>query len=234
MVAQTQEDGSTSLPEPLRPLILPLGDRNLLVRFGRRLTDSANKSAILAAKILSGANLGGVQEITPSLISVCLRYDPVQTGFVQLSNAVSLTLSSAGRAPEMSAGTMKINVRYGGEIGSDLEDAAAACTLSPQEFIAAHNSATLRVLATGFAPGFVYCGMHEKRLHIPRRKKIHARVPPGSVIFAAGQTAITATHVPTGWHVIGRTDFRNFNPANEPPTKLAVGGIIRFSSDMRE
>ena len=221
---QTEEDTR----QQQTALLQPLGDCNLLVRFGTRLTDSANKSAISAAKILSEAPLAGVKEITPSLISVCLRYDPAQTGFVQLSNAVSLALSSAGQVPETGARSVEIGVSYGGEFGPDLENAAAQCGLSSEDFIAAHNSASLRVLATGFAPGFVYCGMHEKRLHIPRRKKIHAKVPPGSVIFAAGQTAITATPVPTGWHVIGRTDFRNFDPAKDPPTELAAGDIIRF------
>ncbi len=225
MVAHTHEDSSIS-PQAL---IQPMGDCNLLVRFGDRLSDKANGRAITAARTLAEASLPGVKEITPSLISVCLRYDPMQTGFVQLSNSVSLALSSADQAPEAGTKTVEIAVSYGGEFGPDLENAAAQCALSSEEFIAAHNNAHLRVLATGFAPGFVYCGMHEKHLHIPRRKKIHAKVPPGSVIFAAGQTAITATSVPTGWHVIGRTNFRNFDPAKDPPTQLAAGDIIRFS-----
>ncbi len=225
MVVHTGEEGSIS-PQAL---IQPLGDCNLLVRFGDRLLDKANGRAIAAARTLADASLPGVKEITPSLISVCLRYDPMQTGFVQLSNSVSLALSSTDQAPEAGAKIVEIDVSYGGKFGPDLEDAAAQCAHSSEDFIAAHNNAHLRVLATGFAPGFVYCGMHEKHLHIPRRKKIHAKVPPGSVIFAAGQTAITATSVPTGWHVIGRTDFRNFDPAKNPPTQLAAGDIIRFS-----
>jgi len=84
------------------------------------------------------------------------------------------------------------------------------------------------VLATGFAPGFVYCGLHESALNIPRRVKIHSRVAPGSILFAAGQTAITATPIPTGWHVIGRTGFANFSPDRDPPTLLEAGDMVRF------
>lgn len=51
----------------------------------------------------------------------------------------------------------------------------------------------LRVLATGFAPGFVYCGLHPDDLSVPRREAIRPMVPAGTVLFAAGQTAIAAT-----------------------------------------
>jgi KipI family sensor histidine kinase inhibitor len=101
--------------------------------------------------------------------------------------------------------------------------------MTAEAFIAAHNQASLRVLATGFAPGFVYCGMHPNELTLPRRPTVRLSVPPGSVLFAAGQTAITATEMPTGWHVIGHTDFANFDPTASPPTRLEPGDQVRFT-----
>jgi allophanate hydrolase subunit 1 len=53
-------------------------------------------------------------------------------------------------------------------------------------------------------------------------------VPAGTVLFAAGQTAITSTPIPTGWHVIGHTGFRNFDPGAEPPATVRGGDTIRF------
>ncbi|RYI78382.1 MAG: carboxyltransferase domain-containing protein, partial [Acetobacteraceae bacterium] len=91
-------------------------------------------------------------------------------------------------------------------------------------------AAPLRVLATGFAPGFVYIGFHEVPLHVPRRAEVRRQVSAGTVLFAAGQTAITSTAIPTGWHVIGHTDFRNFDPAGLPPTRLAAGDTVRFEA----
>ena len=38
----------------------------------------------------------------------------------------------------------------------------------------------------------------------------------------------TATPIPTGWHVIGRTDFANFVPDRDPPTRLREGDEISF------
>jgi 5-oxoprolinase (ATP-hydrolysing) subunit B len=95
-------------------------------------------------------------------------------------------------------------------------------------FVAQHNAELLRVLTTGFAPGFVYCGFHPEALNLPRRTTVRPRVPAGSVLFAAGQTAISATEIPTGWHVIGRTAFRNFLPESDPPTLLRAGDLIQF------
>ena len=85
-------------------------------------------------------------------------------------------------------------------------------------------------LTTGFAPGFVYCGFHLEALNLPRRDLVRPQVPAGSVLFAAGQTAIAATDIPTGWHVIGRTDLRNFDPAAVPPTRLRAGDSVVFEA----
>ena len=102
--------------------------------------------------------------------------------------------------------------------------------MSEAAFLAAHNETPLRVLTTGFAPGFVYCGFHGDRLLLPRRAAVRPPVAPGSILFAAGQTAIAATSVPTGWHVIGRTSFSNFDADASPPTRLGEGDLVRFEA----
>ena len=100
--------------------------------------------------------------------------------------------------------------------------------LSVAAFIDRHNRRRLRVLATGFAPGFVYCGFHEAELQLPRRDSIRTNVPAGTVLFAAGQTAVAATSIRTGWHVIGRTAFQNFYAQRVPPTILVSGDEVQF------
>ena len=112
--------------------------------------------------------------------------------------------------------------------GPDLDEVAGALDMAVAAFVAAHNAAPLRVLATGFAPGFVYCGLHAEALVLPRRATVRPSVPAGSVLFAAGQTAITATEMPTGWHFIGRTTFANFDPSANPPTRMSAGDAVRF------
>ena len=102
--------------------------------------------------------------------------------------------------------------------------------MSVYVFVSQHNAVPLRVLTTGVAPGFVYCGFHPETMRLARRTSVRPPVLPGSVLFAAGQTAITSTAVPTGWHVIGRTAFRNFDPGASPPTALREGDRVIFEA----
>lgn len=213
------------------PMVAPLGDRALLVRFGTMLSEAANAAAIACCRQLESDPPAGVLEICPNLISVLLRYDPMVTGFEALAGEVRLRLGAGGARTAKSWRQHRIRVQFGGAAGPDLEPVATALGLTPAAFIAAHNQRDLRVLTTGFAPGFVYCGFHPPALSLPRRRQIRGSVPPGTVLFAAGQTAITATAVPTGWHVIGRTAFRNFDPVGEPPTRLREGDVIRFEAE---
>lgn len=216
--------------EPLAlPVIMPLGDRALLVRFGANLGDAANRAAIAFARQLDAAKPAGVDEIDPTLISVLVRYDPHVVDADRLAGELRLLLSVTSDVPEVATRPHVIPVHFGGEDGPDLEAAARALGMSPAEFVAAHNARPLRVLTTGFAPGFVYCGFHPQDLHLPRRSEVRGRVPPGTVLFAAGQTAITSTPIPTGWHVIGRTDFSNFDAERVPPTTLREGDEVVFT-----
>lgn len=211
---------------PERPMVQTLGDSTILVRFGSRLDENANRRAIGFAATLESEPVAGIVEIVPSLVSVLLRYDPLISRHQDIEGEIRLRLHGA---PEDRAGaTHRIGVLFGGEAGPDLEEVAGLLKISAQEFVVRHNALPLRVLATGFAPGFVYCGFHDEALVLPRRDKVRGLVPAGSVLFAAGQTAIAATDIPTGWHVIGHTEFSNFSPDTEPPTRLRAGDSVTF------
>ncbi|WP_417308547.1 5-oxoprolinase subunit B family protein [Devosia sp.] len=211
----------------MTPTLLPLGDRAMLVRFGTALSDAANRAALAFATLVEAATPVGVTEIVPSLVSVLLRYDPGVIGFDALGGEVRLLLvkPEAERVPEGQA--HRIDIIFDGE---DLDEVAALTGMSADAFVAAHNSAPLRVMAVGFAPGFIYAGLHMEQLVVPRRKEVRRSVPAGSVLFAAGQTAIASTALPTGWHVIGHTSFRNFDPQAMPPTQVVAGDQLRFEA----
>lgn len=219
-------DAPPALPPPL---IQPLGDRGLIVRFAMTLSDTANRATIAFAALLHQALPAGVSEIDPNLVSVLLKYDPRAVGYEQLAGEVRILLRQAETVHPAPA-RHRIGVSFGGEAGPDLQRAAESLGLSPQAFVACHNAAPLRVLTTGFAPGFVYCGFHAEGLALPRRATVRQSVPAGTVLFAARQTAIAATAIPTGWHVIGHTDFTNFDPAADPPTRLREGDEIVFEA----
>jgi inhibitor of KinA len=80
----------------------------------------------------------------------------------------------------------------------------------------------------GFAPGFPYLGGLDARLALPRRATPRARVEPGSVAIANGQTAIYPFATPGGWHVIGRTPLALFDPVRQPASLLQAGDRVAF------
>lgn len=209
---------------PIIPTILPLGDSGLLVRFGDSLSSAANETAVRFAQTLEAAGLPGVTEVVPNLVSVLLNYAPERIGFEQLAGEVRL-LASVPVVEAAASAKHRIPVRFDGD---DVAEVAAMLGLASADFVVAHNAHRLKVLATGFAPGFIYCGFHPGSLHVPRRPEVRRQVPAGTVLFAAGQTAITSTAIPTGWHVIGHTIFRNFDPQAWPPTTVRAGDEICF------
>lgn len=211
-------------PLPL-PVIVPLGDSGLLVRFADRLSEPANAATLAFARRAGAAGLPGVSEIAPNLVSVLLRYDPRQIGFDRLAGEVRLLVS--GATHEVAGKAHRIEVHYDGE---DLAEVSAMLGLTAEEFIRAHGAMPLRVLAVGFAPGFVYCGFHGAALHVPRRALVRPPVPAGTVLFAASQTAVCATPVPTGWHVIGHTCLRNFDAEHTPPVRIVAGDSVTFEA----
>jgi 5-oxoprolinase (ATP-hydrolysing) subunit B len=219
-------DASSALPPPL---IQPLGDRGLIVRFSATLSDEANRATIAFAGLLREALPAGVGEIDPNLVSVLLRYDPRAVTYEQLAGEVRLLLGRAAEA-EIAPERHCVRVQFGGDAGPDLASAAESLGLTPDAFVVRHNASPLRVLTTGFAPGFVYCGFHGEDFALPRRTTVRQTVPAGTVLFAARQTAITATPIPTGWHVIGHTEFTNFDAHANPPTQLREGDEIAFEA----
>jgi KipI family sensor histidine kinase inhibitor len=204
------------------PTLLPLGDRAMLIRFAEDLSDAANRAALMLARSLAADLPEGVEEVAPGLVSVLLRLGE-GADFGRIRGEIMLRREAVGTFEP--GAEHRLDVRFDGE---DMAEVCARLRMSPQEFARRHNRAPLRVLATGFAPGFVYCGFHGDDLVVPRRESVRPIVPAGTVLFAAGQTAVAATPIRTGWHVIGRTTFQNFDPAATPPTRLRAGDIVRF------
>lgn len=220
---------ATSLSPPTEridlpvPTLLPLGDRALLIRFSTELSDHANRATIAFARQLEADIPEGIAEIAPGLVSVLLRLAD-GADFARLRGELMLRI---GETVDAAPGVEHdVAVRFD---GADLDEVAGLAGLHPREFIARHNRRPLRVLATGFAPGFVYCGFHAADLMLPRRESVRPMVPAGTVLFAAGQTAISATPIRTGWHVIGQTTFQNFDLEATPPTRLSPGDLVRFT-----
>ena len=117
---------------------------------------------------------------------------------------------------------------YDVSLGLDLEAVAKSSGLSVDEVVESHSQRTYEVKSFGFMPGFAYCGKIDERLRLPRRDQPRARVSAGSIGIAEDMTAIYPHQSSGGWHIIGQTPVRMFDPTRSNPSLLNVGDRFRF------
>lgn len=174
------------------------------------------------------AELGtALTDCVPGWTTLLLHYDLLRIDLPQLQSRVQAALADwPGDSQVNAAGRLhEIAVWYAGE---DLSEVARLCGLTCAQVIDLHAGRDYRVGAIGFAPGFAYLGELDERLVLPRRATPRTRVPAGSLAIAERQTAVYPQASPGGWHLLGRTAQRLFDPCATPPCPLAVGDRVRF------
>jgi KipI family sensor histidine kinase inhibitor len=112
--------------------------------------------------------------------------------------------------------------------GADLELVARTAELSVAEVIELHSSAEYTVAFCGFSPGFGYLTGLPEPLRQARLADSRPSVPAGSVGLAGEFTGVYPRSSPGGWRLLGHTDEVMFDPAANPPAKLAPGARVRF------
>ncbi len=212
----------------IQPRLLPAGEAALSVEFGTSI-DRALHARVQALDAALAANPPiGLIECVPSYRSLLLLFDPVLTDHTAIAAAVTAALSAPVETTP-SGRTLAVPVVYGGALGEDLADLAAARGLSEAEVVRRHTSPTYRVYMIGFIPGFTYLGGLDPALHTPRRVAPRLVTASGSVAIGGQQTGINPMDMPSGWHLIGRTPLRVFDPARSArPFLFAAGDDIRF------
>ncbi len=212
----------------------PLGDAALLLETAEDGTGNATCAALNLAATLEAAPPPGFVAAVPAIASLLVVFDPLQLAHAVLAAHLRGLLANPVTTATAPGRVVPIAVRYGGADGPDLTAAAAALGLSPTELVTLHTAEPYRVMMIGFAPGYPYIGPLPQQLHLPRRATPRAAVPAGSVAIAAGLTGIYPTKLPGGWHLIGRTDVRLFDPTVEPPSLLTPGDYVQFVAEGSE
>ncbi len=180
------------------------------------------------AALIAGHKLRGVIDVVLGLDSVLVCYDPLVMTAAELKQALDQVQHDGTFTQLARSVTHEIPVVYGGSDGPDLGDIAHAAGLSEAEVVALHTSRPMPVLMIGFMPGYPYIGELPEPLRLPRRTEPRVAVPAGSVAIANDQTGIYPSRSPGGWHIIGRTEVRLFDPLREPPALLQAGDDVRF------
>ena len=214
-------------PDPRHPRIVPVGDSAILVEFGESVDPAINAAVLAFDAELARRALPGVVELVPTYRSLLVHYDPERIdGQSLLTTLAGLDYGRSVKPPEGRLWT--VPVVYGGEHGIDLETVAKRHGLAPEEVVALHTAPTYRVYMVGFIPGFTYLGGLDPRLHTPRRDDPRPKTPAGSVSIGGVQAGIASLEAPSGWHLLGRTPVRTFDPERDPAFLLQPGDRVRF------
>ncbi|QFU17476.1 5-oxoprolinase subunit PxpB [Microvirga thermotolerans] len=209
------------------PRILPCGDSALSVEFGDTIDPEVNGRVLALDEALRRKPLPGILETVPTYRSLLVHFDPVAADFAELSQ--HLLSEAEGLAPQATSGRRwKVPVVYGGPNGIDLEEVAERHGMSPARLIELHSGAVYRIYMLGFMPGFAYLGGLDPRLATPRRVHPRARIPSGSIIIGGAQAAVASIECPSGWHLLGRTPVRSYDPGREPVFLFSAGDEIVF------
>jgi inhibitor of KinA len=213
---------------------VPAGDASLVVEFPTHIDPAISDRAVGLARLVREECAGIARDVVVGYCTVTVYFDPLDGPPARLEEQLR-RLASAPAETHYDTGTMvDVPVCYGGDHGPDLRAVAAVTGLREHEVVAIHSRATYRVYVVGFVPGFPYMASVDPRLVLPRLETPRTRVPAGSVAIAAGQTGIYPSETPGGWHLIGRTPLKPFDPARAEPFAFKAGDRVRFRPIDRE
>lgn len=213
------------------PQIATLGVSGLLVQFGDELSEPVNRAALALRAHLEKESWKGIEEMSTSLSSVFVRFDPLHIDHVTLRHRLEGLLQRQDwYAAGLPTGRRHwyIPCSFGGRDGPQLGEAAALADQDEAAAIADIAAHPVQVLTIGFAPGQPYMGSLPLAWDIPRQTGLTLKVPEGALVVAIRQLIIFAADAPTGWRHIGQTAFRCFRSEAHDPFALRPGDLVSF------
>ena len=214
--------------------IVVAGDAALVVEMAQRVDPEINARLIHMARELRRRAGSAIRDAVVGYCTLTVYFDPLHVDASWLTEEIRGLLQEDPLEHEAAGETIEVPVCYGGEFGPDLPDVARVCGCTEEDVVHLHSAVEYRVYVVGFVPGFAYMGVVDDRLALPRRASPRTRVPAGSVAIAAGQTGIYPIETPGGWHLLGRTPIRPFDPARRQPALFRPGDRVRFRAIDRE
>jgi KipI family sensor histidine kinase inhibitor len=211
------------------PRFLNAGDGGLVVELGQEISEAVNEQVVALDQALAARALPGMLETVPTYRSLLVQFDPLVATRQELRQEI-LRLWPPARNSADARSRWLVPVLYGGEWGVDLDTVAETHGVTTDEVIRLHTSAEYRVYMIGFAPGFAYLGGLPEALHTSRRRDPRMRTPPRSVSIGGVQAAVSPPiEVPSGWHLLGQTPVRSYDPRRSArPFLFSAGDRIRF------
>ncbi|WP_171103982.1 allophanate hydrolase subunit 1 [Ruegeria sp. HKCCD7255] len=219
------------------PRIRSVGLDGALVTFADTMTEASNRAAIAFRNAVETLNWDGVIETSASLASTYLRFDPQVLPHEDVLERLTQMLERQdwyGAPLPKGRKLWHVPTVYGTDLAPQLDEAAYAAGLSPEEAIHRLSQSRVRVLTIGFAPGQPYLGPLGPEFNIPRQKELTPMVPRGALVLAISQFVLFAGPTPTGWRHVGQTGFQCFRPDHADSFSLDPGDEVIFTSVTRD
>lgn len=226
-----------TLQKHVFPVIRTAGVTGMLVSFDDRLSEPANRAALSFAAAVKAQGWDGIEDVSSSLISVCLNFDPLHLPHADLQAKLEQLLQSQDwYASDLPNGRRlwRIPAVFGTDLAPQLEEAATAAGMSADEAVASLTTARTRVQAIGFAPGQPYLGQLPEAWDIPRQSQLTKDIPQGALVVAIRQLVLFAVQAQTGWRQVGQTAVKLYQPRAADPFMLRPGDEVMFHAISRE
>ncbi len=207
----------------------PASDNSLLIYFDQHISLAAHQQIAKLLRLLELQPISGIVNLHPAYCSVLVKFDALKLHHDELDARLRAYLDRLDEVSVPEPRHCEIPVCYGGEYGPDLAEVSDTHSLSVQQAIDLHVSATYIVYFLGFVPGFAYLGGLPQALVTPRLLVPRRRVPPGSVGIAGHQSGIYPFATPGGWRLIGRTPLAMFRPERAAMSFLSMGDRVQFT-----
>lgn len=214
-----------------KPRIVALGDSSILIQLDEEIDPAINQRVHALANLIANSAINGVIETVPAYATLLVHYDVLILSFTQIKNILREKLTHIQENESRKPRLVEVPVRYGGELGPDLESVASHCGLRVEDVIRIHSEKKYTVYMMGFTPGYPYMGKLDDKLIMPRLETPRTRVPAGTIAIAGSQTGIYSIESPGGWNLIGWTPLKLFDPNSDSPFLFAPGDEVKFVVD---
>eukprot|EP01037_Dinobryon_pediforme_P014821 gene14821-14955_t len=191
--------------------ILLAGDTAIVVEFGDAIDRDVSALVLSLSQCLDGLEMDGLIETVPTFRSVLVQFDPLVLPMDKLVAHINRFIQGAAQVGAPSRHWL-LPVCYDVTLALDLEHVASQAGLSPAQVVELHASQNYHVYMLGFLPGQAYMGDVVPQLALNRRDTPRLKVPAGVVGIAAGMTCIFPMETPCGWHILGRSPIKLWQP----------------------
>ena len=207
--------------------ILQAADSALVIEFGSAIDRKISERVLALAETLTSAGLPGATEIVATFRSLSVNYDSLLTTGRELEQAITALAKRSGASSRIRK-LWDIPVCYDPPYAPDIAEVAKTIGLTVAEVAALHAGTQYHVYMIGFVPGYPYMGDLPAKLRLPRRLDPRTRVPPGALAIATSMTAVYPYESPGGWHLIGTSPVRFFDPDSAKAALLGPGDGVKF------